>query len=154
MVTSALITSEEQADLVWARTKTLQVKPMLKAGHRCILSVRKESRKESQSAHFHSLIGQIAAHVGGDLDYPEDAKRILISAFKHDTKYDPAFADDWARFGDLRVGRGLRGETVLLGTQSKEFTVRLGAAFVEWLNAFGAECGVRFKAPRSWEQWK
>lgn len=151
---SALIASPDKTDLVLSFIKSTKLLPLLRDGHRVIVSWRKETRKESQSAHFHSLIGQIAAHVGGDLEDPEDAKRILISAFKHDTKDDPAFAEDWARFGDMRVGRGLRGETVLLGNQSKDFTVRLGAAFVEWLNAFGAECGVRFKAPRSWEQWR
>ena len=151
---SALIASPDKTDLVLSFIKSTKLLPLLRDGHRVIVSWRKETRKESQSAHFHALISQIAAHVGGDLEDPEDAKRILISAFKHDTKDDPAFAEDWARFGDLRVGRGLRGETVLLGTQSKEFTVRLGAAFVEWLNAFGAECGARFKAPRSWEQWR
>ena len=46
------------------------------------------------------------------------------------------------------MGRGLRGEVVLLGIQSRDFTIKLARAFIAWLYAFGAEHGVRFKA---WE---
>lgn len=121
---------------------------VLQADRRWLLTIKPETRRESQSRHFHSLIGQIAGHVGGELADPEDAKRILISAFRIDTIQDPELAGEWARFGDVRMGRGLRGEVVLLGIQSRDFTVRLGGAFVAWLYAFGAEVGVRFKA---WE---
>ena len=54
---------------------------------------------------------------------------------------------EWARFGDVRMGRGLRGEVVLLGIQSRDFTIKLARAFIAWLEAFGAEQGVRFTAP-------
>ena len=46
------------------------------------------------------------------------------------------------------MGRGIRGEVVLLGIQSRDFTIKLALAFIAWLYAFGAEQGVRFKA---WE---
>ena len=55
---------------------------------------------------------------------------------------------EWAKFGDVRMGRGLRGEVVLLGIQSRDFTIKLARAFIDWLYAFGVEHGVRFKA---WE---
>ena len=121
-------------------------KPELLAGRRLVLTLKPETRRTAQNAHFHSLIGQIAEQVGGDLADPEDAKRILISAFKIDTINDVDLRDDWAKFGDFRVGRGLRGEMVLLGTQSRDFTIKLATAFIDWLSAFGAEHGVRFKA--------
>ena len=121
-------------------------KPELMAGRRLVLTLKPETRRVAQNAHFHSLIGQIAEQVGGDLVDPEDAKRILISAFKIDTINDVDLRDDWAKFGDFRVGRGLRGEMVLLGTQSRDFTIQLATAFIDWLGAFGAEHGVRFKA--------
>lgn len=92
---------------------------------------------------FHAQIADIAAHIGGDLADREDAKRILISAFRIDTRED--LADLWANFGDLRMGRGLRGEVVLLGAQSRHFPARLAHAFVTWLEAFGAQAGVTFK---------
>lgn len=122
-----------------------RVKEMLRDGKRLVLEIRPERRQERHSRHFHSLINQISAHVGGDLASPEDAKRILISAFRMDTLRDAHFCDEWVRFGELRMGRGLRGEVVMLGTQSKNFSDKLARGFIEWLYAFGVENGVTFK---------
>ncbi len=124
------------------------VRPFLVDGQRLVVKVEPETRRDNHNRHFHSLIAQIARQVGGDLADAEDAKRILISAFKIDTRTDPALASEWAKFGEFRVGRGLRGETVLMGTQSRDFTIRLARAFIEWLYAFGIDCGVAFDA---WE---
>ena len=123
-------------------------KPYLMAGHRMVAKLEPETRRENHNRHFHSLIGQIAQQIGGDLADAEDAKRILISAFRIDTRDDPDLAGEWARFGDMRMGRGLRGEVVLMGMQSRDFTIKLARAFITWLYAFGAESGVAFKA---WE---
>ena len=125
-----------------------QAKPRLMAGHRLVATLAPETRRDNHNRHFHSLISQIAKQLGGDLAEPEDAKRILISAFRIDTRGDTDLAGEWARFGDMRMGRGLRGEVVLMGMQSRDFTIKLARAFIEWLYAFGAEHGVAFKA---WE---
>ena len=111
-----------------------------------LMTVQPDTRRESTSRWFHSLINQISTQVGGDLADKEDAKRILISAFRIDTVKDPDLAGEWVQFGDVRMGRGLRGEVVLLGIQSRDFTIKLGRAFVDWLYAFGSDAGVRFKA--------
>lgn len=123
-------------------TKTLW--PALKSwlvcgGGALVIKCSPETRKESQNRRFHWLIGHIAEQVGGDLAPKEDAKRILISAFKIDTQNDPALTEEWRKFGDYRLGRGLRGEIVLLGVQSRDFTVRLAGAFCVWLEAFAVE---------------
>ena len=125
-----------------------QAKPRLMAGHRLVAKLEPETRRDNHNRHYHSLIAQIAKQLGGDLAEPEDAKRILISAFRIDTRDDPDLAGEWARFGDMRMGRGLRGEVVLMGMQSRDFTIKLARAFIEWLHAFGAEHDVAFKA---WE---
>lgn len=125
-----------------------QAKPRLMAGHRLVAKLEPETRRDNHNRHYHSLIAQIAKQLGGDLAEPEDAKRILISAFRIDTRNDPDLAGEWAKFGDIRMGRGLRGEVVLMGMQSRDFTIKLARAFIEWLHAFGAEHGVAFKA---WE---
>ena len=125
-----------------------QAKPRLMAGYRLVAKLEPETRRDNHNRHYHSLIAQIAKQLGGDLAEPEDAKRILISAFRIDTRDDPDLAGEWARFGDMRMGRGLRGEVVLMGMQSRDFTIKLARAFIAWLEAFGAEQGVRFKA---WE---
>jgi len=121
-----------------------QAKAELMAGKRLSFSIKSDARKDAQNRHFHALISKISDKIGGDLANREDAKRILISAFRIDTVKDPALAGEWAKFGDIRMGRGLRGEVVLLGIQSRDFSVRLSAAFIGWLYAFGAECGVDF----------
>lgn len=126
------------------------VKRQTADGHRLRLTIRPESRRDEQNAHFHALIGQISKHIGGDLADEDDAKRILLSAFKIDTLRDPDLMDEWARLGDLRMGRGLRGETVLLGNQTRTLSVKLAGAFIHWLNAFGIDHGVTFRAPKSW----
>ena len=123
-------------------------KPYLMAGHRMVVRLEPETRRDNHNRHFHSLIAQIAKQVGGDLGEPEDAKRILISAFRIDTRNDADLAGEWAKFGDMRMGRGLRGEVVLMGMQSRDFTIKLARAFITWLYAFGVEHDVRFKA---WE---
>lgn len=123
-------------------------KPYLMAGHRLMVKLSPETRRDNHNRHFHSLIGQIAEQIGGDLADPEDCKRITLSAFRIDTSKDPDLADEWRKFGDIRMGRGLRGEVVLLGIQSREFTIKLARAYIQWLYAFGAESGVQFKA---WE---
>ena len=131
---------------VWAWIKAMTV-----AGHRLVLEIRPETRRDNHNRHFHSLIGQIAQQIGErvpDLADAEDAKRILISAFRIDTRNDSDLAGEWAKFGDVRMGRGLRGEVVLMGIQSRDFTIKLARAFIEWLYAFGVEQDVRFKA---WE---
>ena len=125
-----------------------RAKPWLMAGHRMVATLAPESRRDNHNRHFHSLIGQISEHMGGDLADPEDAKRILISAFRIDTRNDTDLSSEWAKFGDVRMGRGLRGEVVLMGMQSRDFTIKLARAFITWLYAFGVEHDVRFKA---WE---
>lgn len=122
-----------------------QALPLLEAGEKLVIKIDKETRRANHNRHFHSLIGQISAQVGGDLADASEAKRILISAFRIDTARDADLADEWAKFGDVRMGRGLRGEVVLLGVQSRDFTVKLARAFIDWLYAFGAEAGVQFK---------
>ena len=126
-------------------TAWAHIKRLLHDRKRLVLEIRPERRQERHSRHFHSLINQISVQVGGDLANADDAKRILISAFRLDTLRDSQFCDEWARFGDMRMGRGLRGEVVVLGTQSKDFTDKLARGFIEWLYAFGTEAGVSFK---------
>ena len=131
-----------QADRIIDGAVRKLVKVQLAAGNRVAIRVCEPEKSRDQEEKYHAMIGEIASQVGGDLADSDDAKRILISAFRIDTLKD--MADDWAKFGDMRMGRGLRGEVVLLGIQSKKFSVRLASAFIEWLYAFGDEAGVVF----------
>ena len=119
-----------------------QIKALTLAGHKLAVRLGEQSKSREAEEKYHAMIGEIADHIGGDLADKEDAKRILISAFRIDTR--DILADEWAKFGDIRMGRGLRGEVVVLGIQSRHFTSKIAHAFIEWLYAFGTEQGVTF----------
>lgn len=121
------------------------LKKRVEGGEELAVAVSAATRSDCANAKYHAMIAEISAQIGGDLANREDAKRILISAFRIDTI--KLLADEWAKFGDLRMGRGLRGEVVLLGAQSRHFSSKLAHAFIEWLHAFGAEAGVVFREP-------
>lgn len=122
---------------IWQQIKALTV-----AGHKLAVRLGEQSKSREAEEKYHAMIGEIASQIGGDLSDKEDAKRILISAFRIDTR--DILADEWGKFGDMRMGRGLRGEVVMLGIQSRHFSAKLAHAFIEWLYAFGAEHGVTF----------
>lgn len=122
---------------IWQLVKALTV-----AGHKFAIRICEQSKTREQEEKYHAMIGEIAQQIGGDMADEEDAKRILISAFRIDTR--EILADEWEKFGDLRMGRGLRGEVVVLGVQSRKFGTRLASAFIEWLYSFGAENEVTF----------
>lgn len=120
-------------------------KNALMAGHRLTLEVGPEKQEPRHVKHYHALINEISEQLGGDLANKDDAKRILLSAFKIDTQAEPDLSREWARFEEMRMGRGLRGEVVILGNQTRNFTKPLAKAFILWLEVFGAENGVEFK---------
>ena len=102
-----------------------------------------------QEEKYHAMIGDIArqyVHAGRQWD-AEDMKRLLVHTFREETKDDPELADEWKKVEDLQLAPALRGNGfVLLGTQTRRFTVPLASAFIEWLYAFGAENDIRWKA--------
>ena len=149
-MTSVTLYNPQQAHTAISAIYQNEIKPQTMAGHRLRLVVKPETRRDGQNAHFHAMIADISEQIGGHLADKDDAKRILLSAFKIDTLQE--FAEEWRNVGDMRIGRGLRGETVLMGNQTRDLSVKLAAAFIEWLNAFGAEHDIRFKAPKSWEE--
>lgn len=113
------------------------------------MSDKPETRSDGQNRLFHKQIGVIAkqlTHHGQKLD-PEDWKRLLLNAFKWETKNDPDLRDEWAKFGDMKLIPALNNPGfVAVGESSRRLGVKLASAFVEWLYAFGAEMGVKFPA--------
>ncbi|QNK65884.1 recombination protein NinB [Variovorax sp. PAMC26660] len=74
-----------------------------------------------------------------------------FDAFKHETKDDAEFRDDWAKFGSVQLLPALNhAGFVMVGAQSRKFSVKLASAFIEWLLAFGAEHNVRWSTPKRW----
>jgi hypothetical protein len=153
VMTSVALVNPQQAHAAITAIYAQTIKPGTMAGHRYRLTVREETRREGQNAHFHAIIADIAKQdqlYGKKLD-AESWKRLLIDAFKHETKDMPELAGEWAKFGEMQLLPALNhAGFVAVGEQSRTFTVRLAAAFIEWLNAYAAERGLTLHVPKSW----
>lgn len=118
---------------------------------------RRDTKTRLQEEKYHAMIGDIARQVpiyDGRMLPAGSWKRLLVNAFKHDTKNDENLADDWHKFGDnLELIPALNNPGfVAVGEQTRHFTLKLGSAFIEWLYAFGAEKDVRWSTPKAWGQ--
>jgi hypothetical protein len=152
MNTVALVNPQQARSAMTAMFRDT-VKPGTLAGHRYRLVLKEETRREGQNAHFHAIIADIAKQdqVYGKTLNAESWKRLLIDAFKHDTKDDPDLGPEWAKFGEMQLLPALNHTGfVAVGEQSRTFTVRLASAFIEWLGAYAAERGITLHTPRSW----
>lgn len=122
------------------------------AGKKVHITVSEPVKSREQEEHYHAQIGDIAkqCQVYGKKLSAESWKRLLIDAFKHDTKNDPDLAPLWASFGNIELVPALNNPGfVVVGEQSRKFGVRLASAFIEWLYAYGAESGVRWSEPKN-----
>lgn len=106
------------------------------------------NKSRDQESKYHAQISDIAEQVqfhGQELDAGQ-WKRLLIDAFHFETKDDPDLAEDWKRMGDVQFLPALNHPgVVMMGFQSRDFSRKLGSAFIEWLNVFAAENGVQWK---------
>ncbi|CAN7471788.1 recombination protein NinB [Variovorax sp. LjRoot130] len=117
---------------------------------------RRDTKSRLQEEKYHAMIGDIAMQVriNGRVLLAGSWKRLLINAFKHDTRDDDDLREHWLKFGDdLELLPALNNDGyVAVGEQSRRFTMPLGSAFIEWLYAFGAEHDVRWSTPKAWGQ--
>jgi len=153
-MTSILLNTPDQAAHALQWLYRDQIKPQTTEGKRLRLTLRAETRRDGQNSHFHAQIADIAKQdqLHGKKLPPESWKRLLIDAFKHETKDDPDLKPEWAAFGEMQLLPALNHVGfVAVGEQSRTFTVKLAAAFIEWLNAYAAERGIVLHAPKSWE---
>jgi len=142
-------------ETVLAQARKEMLEGGIRDGKKFVLSVKRETRGVAENAHMHALLTQIADQslIGGHKFCMEDAKRILVSAFRFDTKDDSDLAPEWAKFGELRLVPALNHEGIVaLGEQTRQFSVKLAKAFCQWLDAYGQDNGVVFMAPKSWEE--
>lgn len=104
-----------------------------------IHSAARKSRPQEE--HYHALINEIAASetLHGQKLPPESWKRLLIDAFKHETRNWPELRDEWDKFGEMQLLPALNHPGfVAVGEQSRKFSKKLAAAFITWLMAFQA----------------
>lgn len=107
-------------------------KAMLLAGHRLTLEIRKATRSSEQNARMWAMLTEIARQVDwhGQKLTAEDWKDMATAALKRQ-----------------RVVPGIDGGFVVLGQRTSKMTVGEMAELMDFLEAFGAEHGVRFSAP-------
>jgi len=121
--------------------------------------IRKANKTRDQEERYHAMIGDIAEQYEyfGRKWHQEDMKRLLVDAFKHETKGDhinyPELQDAWAQMGDMRLVPAMgRDGFVALGDQTRRFPKKLATAFITWLFAFGSEQRIVWSDPQYAEQ--
>ena len=121
--------------------------------------VRAATKSRAQEAHYHALIADIADQFeyAGRKWKPDDMKRLLVDAFKHETVSNPenfpGLAELWRQMGDQRLAPSMnRDGFVVLGEQTRAFPVRLAAAFITWLQAFMSDHGITCTDPNLTER--
>lgn len=112
------------------------IKPMLVAGHRLVLEVKKETRTVEQNRRLWSLLTDISSQVNwyGQKLSPDDWKDVLTAALKKE-----------------RVVPGINGGFVVLGQRTSKMTKNEMTELQELIEAFGAEKEVKFKAHIDYE---
>ena len=118
------------------RALTAQVWPHLKsflmAGHRMVVEVKQEKRSLAQNARLWAMLTDISRQVEwyGQKLSPEDWKHIFTAALKK-----------------TRAVPGIDGGIVVLGQSTSRMTKAEMAELQELMEAFGADKGVKFRAP-------
>lgn len=108
------------------------------------VTVEEPKKKRIQEEAYHAQIDDIAQQTtyAGRKWISADMKRILIDEFAEDMRQagTPLHHD-----GDSRLIPSEDGRRVIqLGIQSRDFWVTEASAFIEWLNAYGAQREVVF----------
>jgi hypothetical protein len=116
-----------------------------------LVTFQQAPKSRIQEEKYHAMFGDIArqyTHAGRKWD-ADDMKRLLVDAFKRETKDDPEFAELWKEMGELSLAPAIGSDGfVALGTQTKKLPRKLATALIEWLYAFGAENGIRWTEPK------
>ena len=120
--------------LLWAQNAIYRG---LESGKPVVLTVTRLTRTLDQNSKIHAMIGEIAEQADhrGQKFSADDWKIILVHAFGKELRLLPA----------------LDGSLIGVSAKTSAFTVAEGSDFIEWLNAWAAEKGVRFAAPERWE---
>jgi len=116
---------------VWAWIKAMTV-----AGHRLVLEIRPEKRSDAQNRRLWAMLADISAQVDwyGHKLTADEWKDVFSASLKR-TKVVP----------------GLDGGFVVCGQSTSKMTKAEMCELQELMEAFGADKGVRFRAPEGWQ---
>lgn len=111
-------------------------KAWLMAGHRLTLEIRPEKRSDAQNRRLWAMLSDISAQVDwyGHKLTSEEWKDVFSASLKR-TKVVP----------------GLDGGFVVCGQSTSKMTKAEMCELQALMEAFGAQQGVRFKAPEGWQ---
>lgn len=111
-------------------------KAWLMAGHRLTLEVRPEKRSDAQNRRLWAMLRDISQQVDwhGNKLSDEEWKDVMSASLKR-TKVVP----------------GLDGGFVVCGQSTSRMTRAEMCELQELMEAFGAQQGVKFRAPEGWE---
>ena len=128
--------NEVQA-LALMRSLWPKIKDALNAGRQLTLEIKPAKRSCLQNDKYHAMIAEIAQqaqHLGAKWS-AEDWKRLLVDQFCKD-----------ASISHGKVIPSLDSSGIVqLGFQTRDFTKEQASEFVEFLQAWGAEHGVRYE---------
>lgn len=112
-------------------------KSLLLAGHRLVLEVRPEKRSDAQNRRLWAMLHDISEQVNwhGNRLTDEEWKDVFTAALKRQ-----------------KVVPGLDGGFVVCGQRTSKMTKAEMSELQELMTAFGAEHGVRFRAPEYMEE--
>lgn len=125
------VQADQAIEAAWRHAKA-----WLMAGHRLTLEIRPEKRSDAQNRRLWAMLADISAQVDwyGQKLTSEEWKDVLSASLKR-TKVVP----------------GLDGGFVVCGQSTSRMTRAEMCELQELMEAFGAQQGVKFRAPEGWE---
>lgn len=114
------------------------VKPMIVAGHRMVLEVKPQKRSSPQNRRLHAMLTELAnqAEWHGQKLPMEVWKRLCMAAWMREERQSP----------QLVPALDGHGVDIIYERTSRLSKAECGR-LMEWVEAFGAERGVKFTAP-------
>lgn len=127
------------------------MKEYLKSGLLYEVIIREyDEKSREQEEKYHAMIRDISKQLQHDGEWldEESWKRLLIEAFVYVMREEAQATNKPDPFKSrARLMRSLDGSRIVqLGVQSRSFGKGIASNFIEYLNAWGSEQGVRFSA--------
>lgn len=115
----------------------------LQGGSLCV-SLKRPSRTRDQEKHYHALISEISKQVKpmGKNHAPDVWKALLVDAFEK----DKAEQGEPLRKPSRTVASLDQERLVTVRASTTVFSVNEGRDFIDFLYAFGIDCGVKWSA--------
>ena len=111
------------------------------------VTIAPPAKSRGQEEKYHVMIGDIArskkfVFMNSNKWPEEDIKRLLVDSF---SRVKQSMGEPLLQVGRVLPSLDFTG-TVQLGIQTRKFTKKEGADFIEYLFSYGTEIGVEFKS--------